>query len=69
MLPGLLCLVASGMYDKTERALAVQRGLYFGAFISIGIFQRDRKTKDFLLPVVSAGVGYGLGQLYQTLTD
>lgn len=69
LLPGLLCFVASAMYDKTERAQAVQTGLYFGAFISLGVFGSDRKPKDFFLPLVSAGAGYGLGQLYGTLTQ
>lgn len=68
MLPGMLCLIGSSMYNDTNRGKGVQSAVYFGAFISIGAWHEKRKTKDYLISIGAAGAGFGLGTLYKYST-
>lgn len=68
MLPGMLCLIGGAMYTDTNRGKGVQSAVYFGAFISIGAFEKKRKAKDYLISIGAAGVGFGLGSLYKYST-
>lgn len=56
------------MYDETNKARAVQSGIYFGAFVSIGVWPGKRKTKNYVNAIFAAGVGYSLGRLYKEAT-
>lgn len=68
MLPGMLCLIGSSMYNDTNRGKGVQSAVYFGAFISIGAWSEKRTAKDYLISIGAAGLGFGLGSLYKYST-
>lgn len=68
LLPGMLCLIGTSMYNKTDKAKAVQVLVFTGAFVSIGAWDDKKEAKQIIIGFGASGIGIGAGALYKQVT-